>query len=161
MDPRKPHMQRAKLEPLDLDHEQIKSLWKSRYRDIWQFYCPQCRAPRRVPYRPRPGGVRQVSQVVITAVFFTLVTWNWFGWKGMVSFLPFWTIFEAVYRSRVRAALSCPQCGFDPYLYLVDVERARREIEGHWRRKFAEKGIPFPEKNPAPEPAASKASETH
>jgi hypothetical protein len=134
----------AQVETTELDLEQLKTLWRGRSRDIWQFYCPLCRGPRRVPYRPRPGGARQISQVAMTAVFFTLVTWSWFGWKGMVSFIPFWTIFEAVYRSRVRAALGCPQCGFDPYLYLVDVGRARSEIEGHWKKKFAEKGIPYP-----------------
>lgn len=73
-----------------------------------------------------------------------LATWNWFGWKGFVVFLPLWVIFETLYRSRVRAALNCEQCGFDPILYLVDVKRARREIEEHWKRKFAEKGIPYP-----------------
>ena len=52
--------------------------------------------------------------------------------------------FEGYYRSRVRIALSCPHCGFDPYLYLTDVKRARQEIEAYWRKKFAEKGIPYP-----------------
>lgn len=78
-----------------------------------------------------------------------LATWNWFEWKGVVSFLPFWTFFEMVYRSRVRAALACTQCGFDPYLYLIDVPRAREVVENHWRKKFAEKGIPYPEKSAA------------
>jgi hypothetical protein len=73
-----------------------------------------------------------------------LATWRWFEWKGIVSFLPFWLVFEVFYRARVRAALSCDQCGFDPILYLVDVKRARREIEEHWKKKFAEKGIPYP-----------------
>jgi hypothetical protein len=46
----------------------------------------------------------------------------------------------------------CPQCGFDPFLYMVDVKRARNEVETHWRRKFAEKNIPYPERPKAPEP---------
>jgi hypothetical protein len=94
----------------------------------------------------------------LTAAFFTLVTWQWFTWKGVVSFVPLWVIFEAVYRARVRVAMRCPHCGFDPYLYLVDVNRARTEIESHWRKKFAEKGIPYPEKPQPSEPLEPPSS---
>jgi hypothetical protein len=73
-----------------------------------------------------------------------IATWKWMSWKGIVSFVPFWTIFELGYRWKMRAALGCPQCGFDPYLFLVDAKWARKEIEAHWRKKFAEKGIPYP-----------------
>ena len=58
-----------------------------------------------------------------------------------------------VYRAKVRAALRCERCGFDPFLYLVDVKRARLEIENHWRKKFEEKGIPYPEEK-SPDPIA-------
>lgn len=75
-----------------------------------------------------------------------LASWQWLGWKGIISFIPFWMVFEVLFRSRARVVLNCPHCGFDPYLYLVDAKRAREEIEAHWRRKFAEKNIPFPEK---------------
>ncbi len=73
-----------------------------------------------------------------------VATWRWFEWRGVVSFVPFWLIFEAVYRARCRGILNCTQCGFDPYLYLIDTRRARAEVESHWRKKFAEKGIPYP-----------------
>jgi hypothetical protein len=48
--------------------------------------------------------------------------------------------------------MACPQCGFDAFLYMVDVKRARAEVEAHWRKKFAEKGVPYPEKPSKPEP---------
>ncbi len=84
-----------------------------------------------------------------------LLGWPWLAWKGVVSFLPFWALFETIYRLRMRHALSCPHCGFDPYLYLDNVERAKEEMDAHWRRKFAEKGIPYPEKGGSPSPAPS------
>ncbi len=123
-----------------------KSLWRGGPVDSYSFYCPSCRVDRKVPYRSRPGGFRQITQVTSTAAFFTLLTWPWLDWKGIVSFVPFWTIFEFYYRTRMRASLSCPHCGFDPFLYLVDVKKAREEIERHWKAKFAERGIPFPQK---------------
>ena len=48
----------------------------------------------------------------------------------------------------MRAALPCQQCGFDPYLFLIDEEWAKKEVEQHWRKKFADHGIPYPEKQP-------------
>ncbi|MFL5812764.1 MAG: hypothetical protein ACJ763_04250 [Bdellovibrionia bacterium] len=88
-----------------------------------------------------------------------LATWSWFEWKGIVSFFPLWSVFEVIYRARVRAALACDRCGFDPYLYLIDVPRAREVVENHWRKKFADKGIPYPSKpslNPSGAPANAK-----
>ena len=99
--------------------------------------------------QPKPGW-KHFVQIMITAMFFTLVTWKFFEWKGIVSFVPFWIVFETVYRLKVRVEMSCPYCGFDPYLYLTDVKKARAEIENFWRLKFKERGIPFPGD---PEPA--------
>jgi hypothetical protein len=134
-----------------------KLYWRDHASKAWAFICPHCTSPRKIPYQPRPT-LRHYAQIGVTAAFFTLLTWQWFGLKGMVSFLPFWITFETLYRSKVRGAMLCPHCGFDPYLYLVDVKRARAEIETHWRRKFAEKGVPFPEKAPPPEPSAPPSS---
>ena len=149
-------------------NQPLKSLWRENSSKVWSFFCPLCRVQRKVPYRSRPGGFRQYMQIGLTAAFFTLVTRKWFQWKGIVSFLPLWISFEVFYRTRMRAAVGCPQCGFDPYLYLVDIKRAHQEIESHWRKKFAEKGMPFPEKDrPASfasteaEPTAEEKQETH
>lgn len=148
------------LGPIELNLPK-RSFWRDRIRQIWAFYCPLCNVPRRIPYQPRPG-FKHMAQVGLTAIIFMLATWSRFEWKGIVSFFPLWTIFEVVYRSRVRAALTCNQCGFDPYLYLIDVPRAREVVENHWRKKFAEKGIPYPEKNggkPAAAQSATKPAE--
>jgi predicted RNA-binding Zn-ribbon protein involved in translation (DUF1610 family) len=128
------------------DVNSVKNIWsEDKSKKVWAFFCPNCRSERRLPFNPNPGRARHFIQVGLTTAVFTLLAWKWFGIRGVVSFLPFWAAFEIYFRTRVRAALSCPHCGFDPYLYLVDVKRARDEIEKHWRAKFAEKNIPFPE----------------
>ncbi len=121
-----------------------KSIWKPMHKGVWQFFCPQCRTPQKLPYSPKPERMIRVFQVLLTAGIFTLLTWDWFEWKGIVSFFPFWAAFELVYRILIRSKLSCQSCGFDPYLYLSDVPRARAEIEHFWRKKFEAKGIPYP-----------------
>ncbi|MFZ9595637.1 MAG: hypothetical protein ACO3A2_06110 [Bdellovibrionia bacterium] len=122
------------------------SPWKERSSKIWCFYCPLCKSPRRIPFRPEPGGFFHGFQVALSSCVFTAVFWKVFHLKGLVSFVPFWMVFEVVYRWRTRAALSCPGCGFDPYLFLSDLKTAQQEIQAHWKKKFAEKGIPYPEK---------------
>lgn len=76
-----------------------------------------------------------------------MLSWPYFSWKGVVSFIPFWTLFEMIYRIRVRTLLSCETCGFDPYLFRINLKKAGGEVEQHWRKKFAARGIPYPEQS--------------
>ena len=72
------------------------------------------------------------------------------GWKGFrVLAVPVGLFFEAFYRLKMRAALVCRECKFDPILYLVDRGKAVQQVELRWREKFEEKGIPYPEKKRA------------
>ncbi|MEK7690943.1 MAG: hypothetical protein AAB425_07970, partial [Bdellovibrionota bacterium] len=128
-----------------MDIGEFRSLWDKAQKKVWKYYCPLCRNERRARSKPTPSP-RQIFQVFLTAVFFMICTWPWFGWRGIISFVPFFAAFEIYHRTRVRMQMTCPDCGFDPYLYLTDVPRARKEVESHWRKKFVEKGIPYPEK---------------
>ncbi len=128
-------------------------------RQVWSFFCPLCAVSRRITGSAQPGQPMHYVQVGLCALMFTLATFKWFQFKGMVSFLPMWIIFEVAYRTRVRARVRCPDCGFDPVLCLSDVDRARKEVEDHWKRKFAEKGIPFPDKNPDQNPVKKQADQ--
>ncbi|MBC7692776.1 MAG: hypothetical protein H7222_13525 [Methylotenera sp.] len=135
-----------------------KSLWKNRYRYRFSFYCPLCRIPRRIGQSPRPLFSHFV-QIGVTSAFITMLSWNWYGPKGMVTFLPLWILFETIYRARMRAALKCNSCGFDPNLYLVDVQKAKAGVEKYWKVKFVEKGISHPKYNPASAGAAEGSEE--
>jgi hypothetical protein len=134
---------------------EIKSYWQGKSKNHWAFICPVCQSKRRLPMRPRPTDFHYF-QLILTALFVMVLTWNWFTWKGAVSFFPLWILFEVLYRGQARLSLDCPQCGFDPSLHLIDAQRAKEEMEKYWRKKFAEKGIPFPDK---PKPVASVAGE--
>lgn len=60
--------------------------------------------------------------------------------------VPFWISFELIFRTRMRGQIHCPNCGFDPFLFVTDEGLAKSEIENHWKKVFAEKGIPYPQK---------------
>ncbi len=132
----------------DVLRDASRSIWKERFTRNFEFYCPMCTTPRRIGMNPRPGSLIHFGQVGITSIVIAILAehfYPWIGWKGLVSFLPLWIGFETIYRGRVRAKVTCSKCGFDPVLYLVDVEKARGAIQEHWRKRFAEKGIPYPE----------------
>jgi hypothetical protein len=112
------------------------SAWKDRKAKTFCFFCPQCRVERILPFHPKPTQLHHLFQVALTACFFSVITWNVFGWKGLFSFLPFWAAFEIFYRSRTRVLASCEHCGFDPYIYLADSKKARHEIEAFWKKKI-------------------------
>jgi hypothetical protein len=109
-----------------------KSHWKDRKLSSWTYFCPLCKVTRRLAYQPRLSA-RHFVQVGLTSAVLTLLTWSWFSWKGIVSFIPLWIAFEMIFRSRMRADFLCSNCGFDPYLYLTDLDRAREGIEKHWK----------------------------
>lgn len=135
------------VDPLSNLRMASKSIWQERYTKNFRFYCPMCAAARQIGIHPKPGQPIHFVQVGITTVVFALglhQIWPWIGVKALVAFVPFWIVFEIVYRAKVRASVTCQRCGFDPVLYLSDIDRTREAIREHWRKRFEEKGIPFP-----------------
>ncbi len=112
-------------------------------KKFWSYYCPQCKTERRITLQPRPT-FKHVLQVFLTAIIFMFACWSWFEWKGILAFFPIWIVFEISYRAIIRTKLYCELCGFDPYLYLIDVPKARKEVENFWRKKYADQGVAFP-----------------
>jgi hypothetical protein len=47
---------------------------------------------------------------------------------------------EFQHRTRKRAALVCSNCGFDPFLYKQDVEKARVAVRKYWEEKITKDG---------------------
>lgn len=119
---------------------------RARYPHLFQFYCPQCGVAKRLPFSPQPGA-RHFFQVGLTSLLLMIALWPWWGLKGAVVFLPLWIAFEVIYRVRVRARMRCTQCGFDPFLYMTDIGRARAEMVEHWRKLYEERGLKYPPEN--------------
>ncbi len=122
------------------------------------FFCPQCRAPRKLPFRPKPESWSSFLRVGAFTAAMVLIFWHWMGAKGVVCALPAWAAYEVFYRTRCRAYLTCGHCGFNPYLYLIDAKQARAGMEAHFRRLFEEKGLPYPTK-PGAEPGRSPVND--
>ena len=114
-----------------------RPFFRERADRTFKFYCPACSKKRIIPINPRGSMMIHYFRIALCTAFFTLVTWPLFEFKGVVSFVPFWMIFETYFRLKLRTLLPCPNCGFDPYLLLQNVDLAKKEVKEHWERKLA------------------------
>jgi len=127
---------------------QAKSLWKKIEETGFKFYCVGCNRERRIHPPAKIGSALFFIQILLTAGTLTAATYPWLGLKGFAFFvIPVGLGFEAFYRMKMRAALVCPDCEFDPILYLVDRKKAAHQVERVWRKKFEKMGYDYPEKN--------------
>ena len=124
----------------------IPALYKKMHTPGFRFYCVGCNRERRHSSPARVGSPLFFTHILITTAFMTLLTWPWMHWKGFFAFLiPVGVALEGFYRMKMRGALICPDCSFDPVLYLSNPEKAVRQVEASWRKKFQEKGLTYPE----------------
>lgn len=146
----------------------LNSIWKKLERTGFRFYCVSCHRERLLAVPARAGSFQFNIHVLVTTAFLMLVTWPLFHFKGVVLFIPIWAAFEGFYRMKMRSVLVCPDCDFDPVLYMVDRDQAVQKVEDVWRRKFEKMGHPFPERKrngqlrckPVSGQAAGSASES-
>jgi len=127
---------------------QTKSIWKKIEASGFKFYCVGCNRERRIHPPAKIGSPLFFFQIVLTSAALTAAIYPWFGFKGFAFLvIPVGIVFESFYRMKMRAALVCPDCEFDPILYLVDRKKAAHQVERVWRKKFETMGLPFPDKN--------------
>lgn len=141
--------------PKRFDEVIRKSEWMEKKSSRYEFFCPQCRSKRAIPLAPNPYEWRKFFRIALSVAFLNVITWHWFGVKGLFLVFPVWAVFELVYRLRLRAYGACPNCGFDPYLYLVDVKKARAEMNRFWTAKLTERA-PSTADGPAPDAEKQK-----
>jgi hypothetical protein len=121
-----------------------QSLWQERHSKNFSFFCPLCTSPRRTAMRPNPYQPILLFRVFLSSLLIALALSPWWGWKGIVAFFPLWIGFELIYRAKARQEIECPHCGFDPFLYMHDPERANTSVKAHFQKRFEERGIPYP-----------------
>lgn len=123
------------------------NLWKKIEASGFKFFCVGCNRERRIQPPAKIGSGLFYAQILITTLALTFATYPWFGFKGFAFFvIPVGIAFEAFYRMKMRAAMVCPDCEFDPILYLVDRKKAAHQVEKVWRKKFEQRGFSYPDK---------------
>jgi hypothetical protein len=106
-----------------------KSRWREKKERGLSYLCPQCESKRVLAFDPRTLERTVLIRSAVSALMFVCVSWQWWGLRGAVAFVPLWICFSVTSRIRARAQMTCRECGFDPYLFLRDREQARKKVE--------------------------------
>lgn len=112
----------------------------------FKFYCVGCHRERLISVPAKAGSVQFYIHALLSTGFLMLITWPFFNWKGIVWALPVLLALEFFYRLKMRSILVCPDCQFDPILYMVNRDKAVHQVDEAWRKKFEIHGIPYPER---------------
>lgn len=124
----------------------IKSYVSKLEKTGFRFFCVGCHRERLLSVPAKVGSFQFYLHSLVATGFLMIVTWPIFNWKGLVWAVPVLLVMEFVYRIKLRSVLVCPDCKFDPILYLVDRDKAVRQVDEAWRKKFEIQGIPYPER---------------
>lgn len=104
------------------------------------FFCPLCRHHQSTNTIRRMSG-KHIGQLLLLTCTTVFAAWPIFGAKGISLFFVFWGAFEIVYRLRKRQALVCESCGFDPFLYKQDIQKARVALRQHWEKRIQNENL--------------------
>lgn len=104
------------------------------------FFCPLCKYHQSTSTIDRVRLKHHLQIGIVTSAF-TFLTFPLFGLKGIFLYLVFWSGFEFFYRLRKRQALVCESCGFDPFLYKQDVNKAREKLRHHWQTRIEKENL--------------------
>ncbi len=104
------------------------------------FFCPLCKYHQSTSTIDRVQ-LKHHAQIAVFTAAITLLTYPIFGLNGIMLYLVFWAGFEFFYRLRKRQALICQSCGFDPFLYKQDVNKARKALRAHWETRIEKENL--------------------
>ena len=94
--------------------------------------CPVCRSKRNVRLTDRLDFSTHIKLALCTiAGAGILYAFNGFeaALKAIVFYLPMWAVAEFIHGARMREAVKCEACDFDPFLYQRDWRAARARVE--------------------------------
>ncbi len=105
-------------------------------KPLYQFFCPLCGQEKKTPHPNHKTSLRNHVQIFLATSFFTLLTWEYFHWKGVVSYFLFWSLTDFFLRLKRRQLLICKSCGFDPFLYTSNPEKMRSVVRRHIQKRI-------------------------
>lgn len=101
---------------------------------VKRFLCPLCGVERafNMTYRLSP---KHYFQMIIVAVFTSMILFPLMQWNGIFSFFVIWACFELGIRLAFRKEIPCPHCGFDASWYKKDINVARKLVKDFWKEQ--------------------------
>ena len=100
-------------------------LFESKTREC---FCAFCRSTRQV-YQRKSMGIFNFVSCFFGATVVTLILFQDFDPRGLIFLVLFLLGTELFIQLRWRLKLVCPQCGFDPVLYVKDLPAAVAKVQ--------------------------------
>ena len=104
------------------------------------FYCPLCHSQQATNVAEKITWKHHAQLALLTAVV-TFASWPLFGINSVLFYLIFWGTLEFVHRFKKRDQLVCNTCGFDPFLYKQDTQKARDAVKKFWEAKIENENL--------------------
>lgn len=99
-----------------------------------ECYCAFCKTKRKVYRRKNLSFVEVVGLFLFSALVSYLI-WTPFDIRGLGFLMLMLGIGELFLRLRWRQSMICQNCGFDPIVYLKDVDRAAQNVKDFLDRR--------------------------
>ena len=106
----------------------------------FQFFCPLCGQEKKTTHSHKLS-LKNHAQIFLATACFTLLTWQYFLWKGATTYLLFWGCTDFFRRLSRRRLLICKSCGFDPFLYTSNPEKMRGVVRDHIQNRIRTEGL--------------------
>jgi hypothetical protein len=99
-------------------------------RKVKNFYCAFCRSPRTMNMQKHVKSFEIAISMAGSFLLMLLIFQN-LDFRVLVFFALFVSLFEFFVQLKYRLSMACPQCGFDPLLYMKSKEKACEQVKAH------------------------------
>ena len=117
--------------------------------NIKNCYCAFCKTKRRVSQK-KHINLRDVFYCFVLSMLLMFLIWQDFNPRVAVLFALIVGMCGYFAQLRWRLQMACPQCGFDPIIYLREPKKAVRMVKEHlgrWENSPKKWFLPNPNKN--------------
>jgi len=97
-------------------------------------YCAFCRRPRKAYVKRHLAWTDVMSCVALTALS-TAVIWRGVSPKAILILVSVLIVAEMIVQLRWRMSMPCPNCGFDPLLYVRNPDLAARQVRRFYEQR--------------------------
>lgn len=105
-----------------------------------EFFCPLCHNHQVTSISSKLNW-REHARIMALTLALTFVLWEILAGATLLAYMVIWAVYEFVHRTRKRTALVCRTCGFDPFLYKQDVQKARVAVRQFWEDRIEKEGL--------------------
>ena len=99
-----------------------------------ECFCAFCKTPR-VVYVKKGINLFNITASALGAIAVMYALFQDLDPRAILIFVAFMAIAEIFVQIRWRLNIVCPECGFDPALYIKEPDRAAKKVKAHLEKR--------------------------